>query len=123
MMARPLHLLPYGHHTPAAKGGDIYTFGLPSHLMTYGLIANALFWSGLLMPFKANASPEMTYLQGYVTLLGVALALGGGTAILITVARKISVPLKTREFIAGFLNISVLTAAGMLLVNIIMRTV
>ena len=123
MMPHFLHLLPNGHHTPAAKGRDIYAFVLPSHLMAYGIVANALFWCGLLMPFDANSSPEMTYLQGYVTLLGVALAFGGGTAILITVARKISVPLKVREFIAGLLNISVLTAAGTLLINTLIRTI
>lgn len=89
----------------------------PQVLVAFGLVANALFWSGLLLPFNAKGAPEIAYLHVFVVLLGLALAFGGTMATLMIVARKASVPVRSTEYAAGMLNISVLTAVAFLLLS------
>jgi len=93
----------------------------PQLLVAYGIMANALFWSGLTLPYNANSAPEVAYLHGFVAVLGIALALGGATATLMIVSRRVSVPIRSLEFVAGLLNISVLTATGCLLMSALIR--
>jgi hypothetical protein len=90
-------------------------------LVAYGIVANALFWGGLLTPFHANAGPEITYLHGFIALLGLTLAIGGAVATMMTVSRKGSVSLQSLEFAAWFFNFFVLTATGALLVSAFIR--
>lgn len=93
----------------------------PAGLVAYGLMANALFWSGLLLPYNANSAPHVAYLHVSVVLMGGALAFGGAVATLMIVSNKKSVPYFSLEFSSGILNIFVLTTAGTLLMHALIR--
>lgn len=105
----------------SSRAYDMRQLVTPPLLVAYGIMANALFWSGLLMPFNANAPSEVAYLHVFCVLVGLALAFGGATATLMIVAQKVTVPLRSMEFAAGLLNISVLTATGTLLLSALIR--
>lgn len=72
-------------------------------------------------PFNVNASPEIAYLHSFITALGLALAIGGFMATMMIVARKVSVPLLSREFAAGCLHMFVLTATGALVLSALLH--
>ncbi|PHS78374.1 MAG: hypothetical protein COB59_07350 [Rhodospirillaceae bacterium] len=67
-------------------------FVTPDGLVAYGLMANALFWCGLLLPYNANTAPHIAYLNVFVVLMGAALAFGGAVATLMIASNKVSVP-------------------------------
>jgi len=96
-------------------------FVSPAGLVAYGIMANALFWCGLLLPYNANAELHVAYLHGFVVLMGVALAFGGAVATLMIVTHKISVPYYSLEFASGLLNIFVLTTSGTLVMHALIR--
>lgn len=96
-------------------------FVSPQVLVATGIFSNALFWSGLAMPFSLGAPPEVAFLHVFSALMGLALALGGTVSTLMLVNRKVSVPLRSYEYAAGLLNISVLTATGTMLFAAFLR--
>ena len=96
-------------------------FVTPQVLVATGIVSNALFWSGLAMPFRLGSPTEVAFLHVFSALLGLALALGGAVSTLMLVHRKVTVSLRSFEFAAGLLNISVLTATGTLLFAAFLR--
>ena len=108
--------------TCAPEGKSLRQYITPAGLVAYGLMSNALFWSGLLLPYNANSAPHIAYLHVFVVLMGVALAVGGALATLMVVTKQVSVPYYSLEFAAGLLSIFVLTTAGTLLLHAFIRS-
>lgn len=88
------------------------TYVKPPLLVAYGMMSNALFWAGLMLPYGVNSPIFVAYLHVVSVLLGFAMAFGGSIATLMLVSRKEDVPYRSVEFAAGMLNISVLTATA-----------
>lgn len=82
----------------------------PQRLIALGIVANALFWSGLLMPFNGHATSEIAFLHAFVAMLGVALALGGAVALVLIAIHQVVTRLFSPEMIAGVLHFSVVIA-------------
>ena len=95
-----------------SKAQSFYESVSPVGLFVYGIMANALFWCGLLLPYNANTAPHIAYLQIFTVMMGVALAFGGAIATLMIVSNKVSLPYRSLEFASVLLNIFVLTTAG-----------
>ena len=89
----------------------------PAVLAIYGVMANALFWYGLLAPYNPLTRPEGGYLHALFTLVGIAMALGGALAI-ITIHRRHGMRvLRKLDYMGGVLSTIVLTATIVLVVS------
>lgn len=106
---------------PAQKNNssvqNFYESVTPAGLAAYSIMANALFWCGLLLPYNANTASYIVYLRAFVVVMGVALAFGGATATLMIVSNKASVPYRSLEFASALLNFFVLTTTGTLVIH------
>jgi len=94
----------------------------PTVLVIYGLMANALFWSGLTTPFNPNAGLEVFILYGYLLYMGVAMAFGGTIAIFIIAYRLLGChngieKLRGWDLFAAALNFAVLLPALSLVIS------
>ncbi|MCR4378492.1 MAG: hypothetical protein NUV50_10440 [Rhodospirillales bacterium] len=85
-------------------------FVTPQRLIVLGIVANALFWSGLLLPFNSLVSPEIGYFHVFVAMLGVGLALGGAVAVMMMVVYRVTVRLFSPELIAAVMHFTVVIA-------------
>lgn len=93
----------------------------PRLLAGLGVVANALFWGGLLVPYHGAASAETAFLHAFVAALGGALAVGGATAVMLMVARQVAVRLGSTQMVAAVLHFSVLIACAALSFNAFVR--
>lgn len=85
-------------------------FITPQWLIALGIVANALFWSGLLLPFNSLVSPEIGYFHVFLAMLGVGLALGGAVAVVMMVAHRVTVRLFSPELMAAVMHFTVVIA-------------
>ena len=110
---------------PRAGGEPDAPFGVVTaqRLIALGIVANALFWSGMLIPFNANMAHEIAFLHAFVSMLGLALALalGGAVAAVMLVAHQISVRLFSAELTAGVLHFTVVAAFATLSFSAFLR--
>jgi len=108
---------------PRAGGEPDAPFGVVTaqRLIALGIVANALFWSGMLIPFNVNMAHEIAFLHAFVSMLGLALALGGAVAAVMLVAHQISVRLFSAELTAGVLHFTVVAAFATLSFSAFLR--
>jgi hypothetical protein len=90
-------------------------------LIALGIVANVLFWGGLLVPYHGSASSEIAFLHAFVAMLGGALALGGATAVMLRVARQATVRLRSMELVAAVFHFSVIIAFAALSFSAFLR--
>lgn len=103
---------PFGKMTREIRG--LIT---PMVLAIYGVMANAMFWYGLLAPYNPHTRPEGGYLHALFTLIGVAMALGGALAIIMIDRQHGPGALRRLDYMGGVLNLIVLTAAFVLVAS------
>lgn len=115
MFTQSLAIRPDKLFAPALEKREFDKYVKPPLLIAYGLMANALFWSGLMMPYNEHSALFVAYLHVVSILLGFAMAWGGSMATLMLIEHKKTVPVRSMEFVAGLLNLSVLTAAAVLM--------
>lgn len=85
-------------------------FVTPQRLIALGIVANTLFWCGLLLPFNSLVTPEIAYFHVFVAMLGVGLALGGAVAVVMMVVHRVTVRLFSPELIAAVMHFTVVIA-------------
>lgn len=98
-----------------------FGFVTPKRLIALGMVANALFWSGLLIPFNGVATPEVAFLHAMVMMLGLGLALGGAVAVVMMVVHQVSVRLCSPELTAGVMHFTVVVAFATLSLSAFLR--
>jgi hypothetical protein len=100
------------HAPEASQAQEDAPFGFvtPQRLIALGIVANALFWSGLLIPFNGHATAEIAFLHATVAMLGVALAMGGAVAVVMMVIHHVTVRLFSPELIAAVMHFTVVIA-------------
>lgn len=96
-------------------------FVTPQRLIVLGIVANALFWSGLLLPFNSLVSPEIGYFHVFVAMLGVGLALGGAVAVVMMVIHRVTVRLFSPELMAAVMHFTVVIAFATLSLGAALR--
>lgn len=96
---------------------DIRGLVSPMVIAIYGVMANALFWYGLLAPYNPHTRPEGGFLHALFTLIGVAMALGGALAVMLIDRQHGPGALRKLDYMGGVLNLIVLTAAFVLVVS------
>lgn len=114
--------------TPVVKAGDAehsgsspFGFVTARRLIWLGVLANAYFWCGLLIPFRANAAPELVYMHAFTLMLGVGLALGCAVATVMMVIHQVNVRLFSPELTAAVLHFTVVIAMATMVVSAWMR--
>lgn len=108
--------------TPASEPEPApFGFVTAERLIGLGIVANALFWCGLLVPFNANNLPIVANLHAFVTMIGFGLALGGLVAVILMAIHEFDKRLFSPHLIAGSLHFSVVATSVTLLIAASMR--
>jgi hypothetical protein len=106
-------------------GGDQrdapFGFVTAQRLIGLGIIANTLFWCGLLIPFNGAAIPEIAFLHAMVAMLGLGLAFGGAVAVVMMVVHQVTVKLFSPELIAAVAHFTVVIAFATLCLSAVLR--
>lgn len=106
----------------SGAGGDAAApFVTAERLIALGIVSNALFWSGLLMPFNAHTLPWVAVLHAYVAMTGLALALGGAVAVVLMAAHQVNTRLFSPQLTAAVMHFSVVIAMGILVAGASLR--
>lgn len=98
-----------------------FGFVTAERLISLGIVANALFWCGLLVPFNSNNIPEIAMLHAFVTMIGFGLALGGLVAVVLMAIHQVKKTLFSPQLIAGSLHLTVVTSSILLLIAASLR--
>lgn len=98
-----------------------FGFVTAERLIGLGIVANALFWCGLLVPFNANALPVVANLHAFVTMIGFGLALGGLVAVILMAVHELDKRLFSPQLIAGSLHFTVVASSATLLLAASLR--
>ena len=96
-------------------------FVTPQRLIALGVVANTMFWSGLLLPFNSLVTPEIGYFHVFVAMLGVGLALGGAAAVVMMVVHRVTVRLFSPELMAAVMHFTVVIAFATLSLSAALR--
>lgn len=98
-----------------------FGFVTAERLISLGIVANALFWCGLLVPFNSNNIPEIAMLHAFVTMIGFGLALGGFVAVILMAVHEVNDKLFSPRLIAGSLHFTVVASSVALLIAAALR--
>lgn len=98
-----------------------FGFVTAERLISLGIVANALFWCGLLVPFNPGKAPEIAMLHAFVTMIGFGLALGGLVAVILMAVHEINTKLFAPHIIAAALHSTVVASTILLLVAASLR--
>lgn len=104
-----------------ARDVSPYGFVTARRLIWLGVLANAYFWSGLLIPFSPTSMPELMYMHAFTMMLGVGLALGCAVATVMMVVHQVNVRLFSPELTAAVLHFTVVIAMTTMVVSASLR--